>query len=265
VQTVAGKKIFNFGIGFYGVDVSAGPSYTTKRQEAVEAQMQLVQSAPETMQFAGDLIVKNMDWPGADALAERYKLMLPPPIQQALQAKEQGQDPKVMAAVMPLKQGLDQAHQQIQMAEQALTEQGQQLQKVQAENDALKSDRQLNSEKIQLEREKAYNERLKLENEARTAGVDPLAAERLRLEHEDEWRKLDADKDVIVAAISAKGSAQTAAIGAQQPVEPDPTDAVEAPEVDTNAAIIAALQNFTAALSRPKVATMPDGRQITVA
>lgn len=116
VQELAGQKIFNPFIGIYGVDISSGPSYTTKRQEAVEAQMQLVQSAPETMQFAGDLIVKNMDWPGADALAERYRLMLPPQIQQALQGQTQ-LPPEVQQAVDAVQQQqeeLQQAHQQLQ-------------------------------------------------------------------------------------------------------------------------------------------------------
>lgn len=162
MQTSAGKKVYNFGIGVYGVDVSAGPSYTTKRQEAVEAQMQLVSAAPETMQFAGDLIVKNMDWPGADALAERYRLMLPPQIQQSIQAKEQGQDPKILAATAPLKQGLDQAHQQIQMAEQGINERDQALQKAQQENDALKQGKAIDARKVEIEAYKAETERMQV-------------------------------------------------------------------------------------------------------
>lgn len=279
-QDMAGETIYNFNIGVYGVDVSSGPSYTTKRQESVEAQMQMVQSAPEIMQFAGDLIVRNMDWPGADALAERFKMMLPPPVQQALAAEEQGQDPKVMAAVAPLQQQIQQNQQQIQAAESGIQERDQALQKLQMENDALKSDRELNAQKIQLEREKASNERLKLENEARTAGVDPLAAEQMRLEHEDQWKKLDADTKVIVAAFNAKQAVDTATVTANgsvaaaahtanaaaaeaQAVEPQ----VETPQVDTNAALQAALAGFTEAvqtLRQPRTATMSDGRQVRI-
>jgi hypothetical protein len=73
VQEMGGKKIYNLGVGLYGVDISAGPSYTTKRQEAVEAQMQMAQSYPPLMQIAGDIITRNMDWPGAEEIADRMK------------------------------------------------------------------------------------------------------------------------------------------------------------------------------------------------
>jgi len=40
------------------------------------------------LQIAGDLIVKNMDWPGAQEISKRMKAMLPPQIQQAEQEGE---------------------------------------------------------------------------------------------------------------------------------------------------------------------------------
>lgn len=67
--------------GEYGVFVRSGPSYTTRRQEAAESMMQFVQTAPQSAQMVLDLIAKNMDWPGADQFAERFKKMLPPQIQ----------------------------------------------------------------------------------------------------------------------------------------------------------------------------------------
>ena len=44
---------------------------------------------PAIMQVAGDLMVKAMDWEGAEEIAERLKLMLPP---QILAAEKQGED-----------------------------------------------------------------------------------------------------------------------------------------------------------------------------
>lgn len=64
--------------GKYDVTISVGPSYTTKRIEAAESLMQFVQAMPQAAQVAGDLIAKNMDWPGADELGERLKKLLPP-------------------------------------------------------------------------------------------------------------------------------------------------------------------------------------------
>ena len=41
----------------------------------------ILQAAPQLMEVAGDLLVKNLDWPGADELAERLKKTIPPELQ----------------------------------------------------------------------------------------------------------------------------------------------------------------------------------------
>lgn len=69
---------FNLGIGKYDVSVATGPSYETKRQEAASSMLELAKSMPSMSQFAPDLIVKNLDLPGAQELAERLKKGLPP-------------------------------------------------------------------------------------------------------------------------------------------------------------------------------------------
>lgn len=76
------EKIYDLTVGKYDVSISVGPSFNSKRQEAAESMMQLTQSYPALMQVAGDLMVKNMDWPGADKIAERLKMLLPPEIRQ---------------------------------------------------------------------------------------------------------------------------------------------------------------------------------------
>lgn len=64
--------------GRYDIVVETGPSYSTKRVEAAESMMQFMQAVPAAAQAAGDLIARNMDWPGADMIAERLKKALPP-------------------------------------------------------------------------------------------------------------------------------------------------------------------------------------------
>ena len=71
-------KIYNPSIGKYDVMVVTGPSYTTKRQEALESMAQLLQANPELWRVAGDLFVKNMDWPGAQQLAKRIEKTIDP-------------------------------------------------------------------------------------------------------------------------------------------------------------------------------------------
>jgi hypothetical protein len=74
-------KEFNLALGEFEAQVSTGPSYTTRRQEAAESMLAFVQTAPQSAQFVMDLIARNMDWPGADEFAARFKKALPPNMQ----------------------------------------------------------------------------------------------------------------------------------------------------------------------------------------
>lgn len=62
--------------GKYKTSIVTGPSFTTQRQEAQDAMMTLIQTSPELMNYIGDLVAKNMDWPGAFEIAERLKKMM---------------------------------------------------------------------------------------------------------------------------------------------------------------------------------------------
>lgn len=105
------QKIYNLTVGKYDVTVSTGPSYTTKRQEAAEAMVQVLQGNPELMQIIGDLAFKNMDWPGADEIAERLKKMLPPQLQEQDENGEPNGQPnaEAMAMIEQLKAALQEA------------------------------------------------------------------------------------------------------------------------------------------------------------
>lgn len=126
----AGKKIFNLGIGTYDVAVSVGPSYTTRRQEAAQSMVELTQANPALMPIIGDLMISAMDWPNADEIAKRLKLMLPPQIQQAEQ-KEGEQSPEVMAIIQQAEAAIAEKDQLMQVA-------AQELEAARAELDALK-------------------------------------------------------------------------------------------------------------------------------
>jgi len=51
----------------------------------VSSILELVHAAPGIAPAAADIMVKNMDWPGAPQLAERLKKMLPPELQETKQ------------------------------------------------------------------------------------------------------------------------------------------------------------------------------------
>jgi hypothetical protein len=124
-------KVHDLTAGKYDLVVKSGPSYTTKREEAAQQMMQLLQAFPDAAPIIGDLVAKNLDWPGADDIAKRLKTMLPP----QLQEKEDGEQdipPQVQ-------QAMQQGQQQIAQMGQALQQGGQVLQQTQAENQNLKT------------------------------------------------------------------------------------------------------------------------------
>jgi hypothetical protein len=72
------EKILNdVTIGEYDVVMETGPGYNTKRQEAVDSMMSLLAADPNLMAQAGDLIFRNMDFPGADVIADRLAAVNP--------------------------------------------------------------------------------------------------------------------------------------------------------------------------------------------
>jgi len=85
VMTLDGKPMLlnDLSQGAYDVRVKVGPAYATRRAEAADSMLQFIQAVPQASQVIGDLIAKNMDWPGAEAIAERLQKMLPPQLSDA--------------------------------------------------------------------------------------------------------------------------------------------------------------------------------------
>ena len=112
-------KIYNPAVGKYDVRVITGPGYATKRQEALESMAQLLQGNPQLWQVAGDLFVKNMDWPGADDLAARLARTIDPKLLNA----EEDEDPALQAANMQIQQmgqQMEQMHQMLKSVNQSM-------------------------------------------------------------------------------------------------------------------------------------------------
>ena len=99
-----GEVLNDVTVGEYDVVMDTGPGFQTKRQQAVEAMMPLLTSNQELFNIAGDLVFRNMDFPGADVIADRLASMnpmanideksdIPPEVQMKLaQAQKQVQD-----------------------------------------------------------------------------------------------------------------------------------------------------------------------------
>lgn len=119
-------KIYNLGIGKYDVVSTVGPSYSTKRQEGVDAMSTILQGNKELFQIIGDEWLLAQDWPGADKMAKRLKQMLPPQLKDQDEEGKGGVPPEALAKIAQMQQAL-------QMASQALQQAGQQVQQLSAE------------------------------------------------------------------------------------------------------------------------------------
>jgi hypothetical protein len=125
--------IFNPTVGKYDVTVTVGPAYTTRRMEAAEWQLQMIQANPDMMQVMGDIMFRNMDAPGAEEIAERIKKTIPP----QLLDEDESDEPMVMTPQGPIPaaqagQTIVQLTQQTEMAVQT-------MEAMQEEIDKLKS------------------------------------------------------------------------------------------------------------------------------
>lgn len=103
------QRLFNPKLGDYGVAVTIGPSFATKRAEAADSMLNFMKVIPNSAPLVADLIAKNMDWPGAEEIYARLASQLPP----ALQNKNiQNFPPEAKAMVNSLTQQLQQMKQE---------------------------------------------------------------------------------------------------------------------------------------------------------
>lgn len=122
-KTGAIRKVLNdMTVGEYDVTVSAGPSYNTLRQEASESMIEMGGKWPKLMEVAGDKVIRAMDWPGAQEIADRVAKTIPP----ELRDEEDGeQEPMVQTPKGPIP--LDQAGAMLVEMDQQITLMGQEL------------------------------------------------------------------------------------------------------------------------------------------
>lgn len=135
------EQLYDVSVGKYDVAISVGPSYATKRQEAAESMMGLVQAMPDVLRVAGDLIVKNMDWPGAQEISDRLKKTLQPGL-----AEDDGQQqvpPQVQA----------QLQQSAQMIEQLTEQLNTVTEEIRVKKFEIDSKERIESERLQVQRE----------------------------------------------------------------------------------------------------------------
>jgi hypothetical protein len=160
-ETVDGlTRIYDVTTGKYDVTCEAGPSFSTKREEAAAQMMELGRMFPPMMQVAGDLLVKNLDWPGADDIADRLKAMLPPQLQ--------GQSPQVMQMRQQMQQMDQMAKQAVGQLNQQIAQLQQQLQQEKSHDAQAMLQADIDRKKLEIDEYNAVTNRMKVTAPAMT-------------------------------------------------------------------------------------------------
>lgn len=108
------KVLNDVTVGAYDVAIETGPGYDTRRQEGVDAMMQLLDTplGEKVAQTADDLVLRQMDFNGSEAIADRMAAANP-----LAQIDEKSEvPPKVQMMVKALQQQVQQLQQQLQAA-----------------------------------------------------------------------------------------------------------------------------------------------------
>jgi hypothetical protein len=103
--------------GKYDLTVTTGPSFTTRREEAAMQMTEMIRAFPQAAPVVGPHLAKNLDWPGADEIAEE------------LEAVKSGQIPE--------------------QAQKQMEELAQKVEKLEQENLSLKVDTTVEAKKAQ--------------------------------------------------------------------------------------------------------------------
>src|SRR5574343_131959 len=127
------ERIYDVTTGRYDVNVEAGPSFATQRQEAAAQMTELIRAFPAAAPVIGDLLAKNLDWPDADEVKKRLEKL----------TQGGGADP---AQAM---QEIQAAQQQVEAEKQAVEAGKQEIEKGKSDLQKMLSDREVQQAKLQ--------------------------------------------------------------------------------------------------------------------
>lgn len=124
-------RVFDLSLGKYDLTVESGPSFSTQRQETALALQELIRANGQAAPILGAELVRQMDFPGADKIADRLEKIDP-----------------TNPDRLPLE-----IRRQIQAGKQLIGQ-------LQAENAKLKADRSIDQGKLQIDKFEADTERM---------------------------------------------------------------------------------------------------------
>jgi len=147
------ERVYDLGLGKYDLTVETGPSFTTRREEAANQMIELMRANPAVAPLIGDLLAKNLDWPGAEEIARRLQALLPP--------EARGIDPQLAQLQAQMEQMKQAGLQQIQALRDELTQALASAADLQVRLDAERGRTALEARKVEIQAFEAQTERMK--------------------------------------------------------------------------------------------------------
>jgi len=119
-RNAVGEVINDVTVGEYDVVMDTGPGYNSKRIEAVNAMVEMTAGNQQLFDVVGDLIFRNMDFPGADTIADRLATINP-----LAQIDEKSDiPPQVQMRLAQAQQQMQQMQQQMQQMQTFIQQRG---------------------------------------------------------------------------------------------------------------------------------------------
>ena len=165
------SHVFDLSAGKYSLVMKRGLSYTTKREEAAAQQIEFAKVTGTGALF-GDVIAKNMDWPGADVIEQRIKASLPPHV---VGKGPSPQEQQMMQALQQMQQALQAAQQEIQTLKAGQQVDMADAQVKMAEIQVKDKEVQVKDKEVQLKAMELANEAQQFEQQMSASGMDTQA------------------------------------------------------------------------------------------
>ena len=70
------ERLYGLDVGKYDVAMSAGPNYASKREETRETLIEIMKQVPGAAELIGDILMKYLDFEGADEVEKRLQQLL---------------------------------------------------------------------------------------------------------------------------------------------------------------------------------------------
>ena len=200
------RKLFNPKFGKYGVTVTIGPSYATKRIEASENMMAFMKALPNTAALVADLFASNQDWPGAEQIAARLAKTIPPEL---MTPDMKDVPPQIQAILQSQDASIKKLTAQLQAAAKELQDKG--------------ADRALEADSINKKFEAALL-KIVADTETRMAAVEERATANFNTHVTAQVKELGAATTALMQALEQPKAANDESAAPEQP-----PDAEESP------------------------------------